>query len=186
MSDAFNPAALGIAPNLIPNPPAAMPEAPGVGDPMAAMSPFSQPQGVDDIIRQLVLDRPLKLYIPEEIKRQFPDFEFRVINSIPQEIADANNKGFRHADDPRVSVLFDSLVAGTTKEGASFRPMIFARPKAVGEVVRKRNRQQLRSLYAGMDPTQKDIQGGGKYAERVDGVGLSKGDFAGDGWKIRV
>lgn len=185
MTEIFNPGG-GLSPNLIPNPPGVMPEASNVGDPMASLSPYKEAQSVDDIIRQLVLDRPLKLYIPEEIKRQFPDFEFRVINAIPQEIADAQNKGFRQADDPRVSVLFDSLVAGTTKEGAAFRPLIFARPKQVGEVVRKRGRQQLRSLYAGMDPQKKDIQGGGKYVQRQDGMGMSQADFSGGFWQIRV
>lgn len=178
----FNPG--GIAPNLIPNPPGAIPEAPGIGDAMASLSPFVQEQSIDDIIRQLVLDRPLKLYIPN--RERYPEYEFRIINSIPQEIADAKNKGFQPVDDPRLSGLFDSLVAGTTKDGASFRPLLYARPKQVGEFVRKKTRKQLQSLYAGMDPTQKDIQGGGKYVKRQDGIGLSEADFSGNSWRIRV
>jgi hypothetical protein len=185
----FNPGNIspdaGLAPNLIPNPPSPIPEAPGIGD-AAPPSLFKEAQSIDDIIANLVLDRPLKLYIPEQIKRQFPDFDFRIINSIPQEIADAQNKGFRHCDDPRVAFLFDTLVAGTTKEGAAFRPMLFARPKQVSKIARQRTQRQLQSMYAGMDPTQKELQGGGKYAKRVDGVGMSEGDFSGRFWNIRV
>lgn len=173
---------LGLPPNLIPNPPLDIPEAPSAGNATASLSPFAEPQDVDTIARDLVLDRPLKLYIPN--KEKYPDWEFRIINSIPQEIADAKNKGFREITDPELVSLFANLVAGTDKDGKSFRPMLFARPKKIGEMVRKRARQQLKSLYDGMNPANKEIQG--KYTKNAGSMGGSEAQFSGDGWRIRV
>lgn len=170
----------GLPEHLIPNPPSPIPEAPGVGDATATLSPFSEPIDVDAIIKNLVLDRPLKLYIPN--KHLYPDFEFRIINSIPREIADAHNKGFKEVTDPELVKLFVDLVAGTDKEGKAFRPILCARPKKVGDHIRKRVRMQLKSLYAGMDPKQKDLNG--KYTENAQTE--SKGLFHGDGWRIKV
>jgi hypothetical protein len=187
MSDPFNPAgpfAPGIAPNLIPNPPGEIPEAVSAGDATSGMSPFSEAIDVDKIIANLVLDRPLKLFIPEAIKRRFSDFEFRIVNSIPTEMADAHNKGFREVTDPEAAALFMDLVAGTDKNGKAFRPVLMGRPKAVGEHVRVQQRTQLRSLYAGMDPKNKDFDS--KYAEKVDASAGTKGQFTGAGWNIKL
>lgn len=177
----FNP---GLSPNLVPNPPTDIPEAPGAGDALKGLSPFTQEQDVDQIIKQLVLDRPLKLYIPN--REKYPEWEFRIINNLPGEIAAANNKGFRQIDDPELAGLFTDLIAGKDKDGKAYRPLLFARPKKVGEAVRKRNREQLRSLYAGMDPANKAGDIAGKYTtltDRRDGTFL---DRTGQPWKIRV
>lgn len=184
MTDPFSPAGpfQGLPPNLIPNPPADIPEASGTGDALSTAAPFSEPQDINAIIAQLVLDRPLKLYIPN--RERFPQYEFRIINSIPQEIADAHNKGFREVTDPEMSKLFVDLVAGTDKTGKAFRPLLFARPKAVGEHVRREKRKQLRSLYAGMDPANKDMNG--KYTSNVDKHGGTAAQFDGPAWRIRV
>lgn len=176
------PGASGLTPNLIPNPPSDIPEAPGVGDAMAALSPFSEPQDVDSIIKNLTLDRPLKLYIPN--MHLYPSHEFRIINSIPSEIADAHNKGWREVTNPELASLFTDLVAGTDKQGKAFRPMLMSREKKVGEYIRRRNRAQLQSIYAGMDPRNKDLSG--KYTENVDGQAGTRASFTGDGWRIRV
>ena len=182
----FNPAATspfaGLAPNLIPNPPGEVPAAQGAGDAMARLSPFTEPQDVDAIIRNLILDRPLKLYIPK--RAQFPDWEFRIINSIPQEIADAHNKGWKEVTDPKMAGLFTDLVAGTDKTGKAYRPMLMSRPKAVGDHIRREMRKQLRSLYAGMDPANKELNG--KYTSNVDAKDGTKATFEGAGWRIRV
>lgn len=174
----------GLTPNLVPNPPPHMPEAPGAGDAAAAMSPFSEAQDVDSIIAQLQLDRPLKLYIPD--RERYPEWEFRIINSIPQEIADANNKGFRQVTDPDLVGLFDNLCAGTDKTGKAFRPLLFARSTKVGEHVRKRHRAQLQSLYAGMDPRNKDLGALSKYAGNVGAKDGTEGKFSGAALRIRV
>jgi hypothetical protein len=172
----------GLTPNLIPNPAPNMPDTPGPGDATVALSPFNEPQNIDSIMAQLVLDRPLKLYIPH--REKYSEWEFRIINSIPQEIADANNKGFRHVTDPELSKLFDDLVAGTDKTGKAFRPLLFARSKVVGEHIRKQYRQKLQSIYAGMDPRNKDFSG--KYTSSVDEKNGTKGQFTGAGFQIRV
>lgn len=181
MDNIFNPTA-GLPENLVPNPPADIPEAPGAGNATAALSPFSEAQDVDQIIKQLVLDRPLKLFIPQQHKH--PDFEYRVINSIPQEIAAAHNKGWREVTNPQVAELFTSLVAGTDEHGKAFRPMMMARPRAVGDHIRKQTRQQLQSLYAGMDPKNKDMNG--KYTKNVDHRDGTGASFDGPTWRIRV
>lgn len=171
----------GLPPNLKPNPPGAMPEAPGAGDAVKHASPFVEPQDVDSIIANLTLDRPLKLFIPPELMH--PDYEYRIINSVPQEIADAGNKGWRRVTNPEHETLFANLVSGTDKEGKAYRPILMARPKAVGNHVRTRNRQQLASLYAGMDPSQKDF--GSKY---VRDRPASENFLQREGalWRIRV
>jgi hypothetical protein len=177
-----NPFQSGLTPNLIPNPPGEIPAAPSAGDATARLSPFSEPQDVDSIIAGLVLDRPLKLYIPN--KNRYPDWEFRVINSIPQEIAAAHNKGWKAITDPELTVLFADLHAGTDKDGKAFRPLLMARPKAVGDHVRREHRKQLASLYAGMDPANKELNG--KYTENAGRIGGSKAQFDGAGWRIKV
>lgn len=179
--DINNPFA-GLPGNLKPHPPGDIPEAPGAGNAMESMSPFSEPLDIDRIIKNLVLDRPLSLYIPN--REKYPDWEFRIINSIPREIADAHNKGFKEITDPKMTELFRDLVAGTDKDGKAFRPILCARPKAVGEHVRKRHRMQLQSLYAGMDPANKGFDS--KYAENAGKEGGTRAQFTGPAWKIRV
>lgn len=185
MNDSPFPQFGGLPPNLVPNPPGEIPEAPGAGDAMASASPFTEALDIDQIIANLVLDRPLKLFIPDSIKKRFSQFEFRIINSMPGEIADAHNKGFREVTDPEAAALFTNLVAGTDKEGKAFRPLLFARPKAVGEHVRKRVRKQLQSLYAGMDPKNKEFNGS-RVENVTSGPDASKGNFSGAGWNIKV
>jgi hypothetical protein len=184
MDSPFNPGpfAPGIAPNLIPNPPGAVPEAQAPRDAVASLSPFSEPQDVDSIIKNLTLDRPLKLYIPNRDK--YPDWDFRIINSIPSEIAAAHNKGWKEVSDPELTGLFNDLVAGTDKTGKPFRPILCARPRAVTQHVKERNRMQLRSLYAGMDPTNKDL--GGKYTKNVDHRDGTSAQFDGPAWRIKI
>jgi hypothetical protein len=181
MSGPFDPFA-GLTPNLIPSPPPDVPDAPGAGDATASLSPFSEPQDVDSVIKNLVLDRPLKLYVPG--RENFPNHEFRIINSIPQEIAEAQRKGWREVTSPEFAELFRDLVAGTSKDGKAFRPILMAREKRIGDMIRERNRKELQSIYAGMDPKNKDL--GGKYTDRVDEQGLTSGKFQGDGWRIKV
>lgn len=182
MSDPYNPFATGVNPALMPHPPGEIPEAPGAGNAMASLSPFKEPLDADAIIRNLTLDRPLKLFIPN--KEKYPDWEFRIINSIPAEMADAHNKGFKEVSDPEIVGLFQDLVAGTDKLGKAFRPILCARPKKVGDHVRRRHRMQLQSLYAGMDPANKEFNS--KYAEKVDANAGTKGSFSGAGFRIRV
>jgi hypothetical protein len=183
MSDPTDPNPFaGIPDALKPNPPPGVPEPQAAGDAMASASPFKEALDVDQIIANLTLDRPLKLFIPN--KEKFPQYEFRIINSIPNEIADAHNKGFREVTDPDMAGLFRDLVAGTDKEGKAFRPILVARPKAVGEHIRKRYRLQLASLYAGMDPSNKDLSG--KYTDNVDAKAGTKGQFTGAGFRIKA
>lgn len=172
----------GMPDALKPNPPAAMPEPTAAGDAMASASPFREALDVDEIIKNLTLDRPLKLFIPN--LKQYPDYEFRIINGIPQEIAAAQNKGFREITDPEMVSLFTDLVAGTDKSGKAFRPLLFARPKAVGEHVRKGYRRQLASLYAGMDPKNKEFES--KYAGKVDAKDGTFLQREGSPWRIKV
>jgi len=182
MSDIPNNPFPGLNPVLMPHPPADIPEAPAPQDATAALSPFSQAQDVDAIIANLTLDRPLKLFIPN--KEKYPDWEFRIINSIPGEIADAHNKGFKEVDDPELTKLFRDLVAGTDKDGRAFRPILCARPKKVGDHVRRQHRLQLSSLYAGMDPSNKELNG--RYTANVDAKDGTKGQFSGPGFRIKA
>ena len=181
MADTANPFE-GLPPNLVPNPPASMPEAPGSGDATVSMSPFREALDTDQIIANLMLDRPLTLWIPD--KEKYPDFTFRIINDIPTEIAQAQNQGYRQVDNPELTRLFVDLVAGSDKSGRLYRPLLFARPRAVSQHIQRENRKKLRSLYAGMDPEQKQFEG--KYVKNPGSQGGSAGVFDGAGWRIRV
>ena len=181
MNDPTNPVQ-GIPDALKPNPPSSAPEPQTAGDAMAGASPFKEALDVDEIIKNLTLDRPLKLFIPN--KEKYSQYEFRIINGIPHEIADAHNKGFKEVTDDEMSKLFRDLVAGTDKDGKAFRPILVARPKAVGDHIRKRYRVQLASLYAGMDPSNKDLAG--KYTANVDAKDGTKGQFTGAGFRIKT
>jgi hypothetical protein len=173
----------GLTPNLIPNPPGEIPEAPGPGDAMKASgSPFSEAQDIYSIIAGLTLDRPLKLFVPK--REDYPEWDFRIINSIPQEMADAHNKGWREVTDANLTMLFNDLVAGTDKVGKAYRPILMSRPKAVTAHIAKEYRKQLQSTYAGMDPANKELQG--RYTSNVDAKDGTKGDFSGAGFRIRV
>lgn len=167
---------------LQPNPPSPVPEPQSAGDGMTGTLPFVEPQDHDSSIRNLILDRPLKLFIPRNLMHA--EYEYRIINSIPSEIADAHNKGFKAVTNPEVAVLFNDLVAGTDKDGKAFRPILCARPKVVGAHVRKRNRMTLASLYAGMDPSNKEFQG--KYTDKVNAQAGTKGQFSGPAFRIKV
>jgi hypothetical protein len=163
----------GLAPNLIPNPPADMPEAPGAGDAMVSLSPFSKPQDVDSIIASLTLDRPLTLYIPN--REKYPNYQFRIINDTPQEMAEAQRKGWMPVDDQELIKLFQDKVSGIDKTGKITRPLLMARSKQIGEIVAKRYRQMLHDLYQGMDPAKKQFNS--KYVNIKPTV--SSGDTAG-------
>lgn len=179
MNDPTNPFA-GIPDALKPNPPPDVPQPQTAGDAMSNASPFKEALDIDEIIKNLTLDRPLKLFIPN--KEKYPQYEFRIINGIAPEIADAYNKGFKEVSDPEMSALFRDLVAGTDKEGKAFRPILVARPKAVGDHIRKRLRIQLASLYAGMDPKNKEFQSA--YAKNADTV--SEYSFKGPAFRIKT
>lgn len=180
--DASNPFQ-GLPDALKPNPPPEMPRPQEPGDAMAKASPFTEALNIDAIIANLTLDRPLKLFVPK--RELYPEWEFRIINSIPQEIAAAHNKGWKEVTDPALATDFTELVAGTDKNGKAFRPILCARPKAVGDHIRKMQRGQLASLYAGMDPKNKEFTS--KYAENIkEGPGKSVGQFEGSAWRIRV
>lgn len=183
MTDATNPFD-GLPDGLKPNPPAAIPEPQAPGDAMASASPFAEPLDEDKINANLVFDRPMKMFIPRAIMEKFSNLEFRIINSIPSEIAAATNKGFREITDPEAVALFVGLVAGTDKTGQAYRPLLYARPKSTGKIFANRNRQQLSSLYAGMDPSNKDL--GGKYTQNVDAKDGTKGQFTGQAFRIKM
>jgi len=182
MSEPLNPFQSGIDPALMVNAPGAIPEAPGPQGEAGGKSPFIEALDYDEIVRGLNLNRPLKLFIPN--REMYPNWEFRIINSIPGEIANAHNKGFREVTNPEVAELFSDLVAGTDKTGKAFRPMLFARDKRIGEIARKRQRKELQSLYAGMDPKNKEF--GSKYAIQVDKKDGHGATFEGAGWRIRA
>jgi hypothetical protein len=170
----------GLPPNLTPNPPADIPEAPEAGNAAEYMSAFSEPQDVDAVIANLTLDRPLKLYIPDQ--HLYPNDDFRIINSMASEIGDAHNKGFKEVTNPKLANLFRDLVAGTDKDGRAYRPLLMARPKAVVKYILDRYRRQLSSLNAGMDPKNKEFTS--KYTENAQTE--SKGQFTGAGFRIRT
>lgn len=174
----FNPNA-GLAPNLIPTPPAAMPEAPGAGDAMQSLSPFAKPQDVDQIINQLSIDRPLPLFIPN--REKYPNYQFHIINDTPQEMAAALRRGWQPVDDPELVKLFADKVSGSTKEGRITRPVLMGRDRRIGDHEDRLKRAKLDEQNKGLDPRNKSF--GSKYVDTSLTInsGDTKGRFEGTG-----
>ena len=151
---------------------------------MEKLSPFKEAQDIDSIIKSLTLDRPLTLYVPN--REKYPEWQFRIINDTPTELAEALRKGWKPVDDPELISLFESKVSGTDKTGKITRPMLMARSKQIGEVVAKRHRQTLHDLYQGMDPATKQFNS--KYADTKGPInsGATAASFSGKGWNIKV
>jgi hypothetical protein len=174
----------GIAENLIPNPPADIPEAPEFPDATASLSDGSDAQDVDSIIAGLTLNRPLPLYIPNREKHL--NKSFHVINDNPQELAEAMRMHWRPVTDPGMLALFEGKVSGVDKTGKIMKPMLMERDIRITHAYDKLKRQKLHDMYAGMDPRNKQFNS--KYAdtEAVINSGTTKGQFSGAGWRIKV
>lgn len=174
----FDPHA-GIAPNLIPTPPAAMPEVPGMVDATASLSPFQDVQDVDQIIAQLSLDRPLPLFIPN--RERYKGYQFHIINDTPTEMAAALRRGWRAVDDPELVKLFADKVSGSDKTGKITKPILMARDRRIGDHEDRLKRAKVDELRAGMDP--KNRQFNSKYVDESLTInsGDTKGVFRGAG-----
>lgn len=170
--------------NLVPNPPADMPEAPEVNDAMSALSEGNDAQDVDSIIAGLTLDRPLPLYIPD--RHKYMDRSFHIINSTPQEMAEAMRAHWKPVTDPHLLALFEGRVSGVDKTGKITTPILMERDIRITQAYDKLKRQKLSETYAGMDPRNKQFNS--KYAdtEAVINAGTTKGQFSGAGWRIKV
>lgn len=174
----------GLSENLVPNPPADVPEAPGMDDATASLSEASDAQDVDNIIASLTLNRELPLYIPEREKYQHKSFH--IINDTPQELAAAMRIHWKPCTDPHLLALFESKVSGVDKTGKIMKPILMERDARITAAYDKLKRQQLHDMYAGMDPRNKQFNS--KYAdtEAVINAGTTKGQFSGAGWRIKV
>lgn len=180
MSDIFTDHAAtgGIAPNLIPTPPAAMPMPWETPSPAQILSPFSKPQDAASVIKQLSIDRPLPLFIPN--RHLYPEHEFRIINDTSQEYAVAHRRGFQPVDDPNLKELFDGKVSGSDKTGRLTKPVLMARDRRIGLEELKLKRMRIDELNRGLDPTQRMFNSS-KAENVVSGPDASKGKFGGLG-----
>lgn len=174
----------GLTENLVPNPPADIPEAPDINDAAASAPDTPEAQEINDIIAGLTLRRELPLYIPERDK--YKHKSFHIINDNPQELAAAMRTHWKPCTDPYLKELFEGKVSGVDKTGKIMRPMLMERDIRITQAYEKLQRQQLHDMYAGMDPRNKQFNS--KYAdtEAVSNAGITKGQFSGAGWRIKV
>jgi hypothetical protein len=170
--------------NLMPHPPADIPEAPAAGDAMAGLSNGNEPQDIDSIIANLTLERPLPLYIPG--RERFPEKSFHIINDNPQEMAEAMRFHWKPVTDQYMLSLFEGKVSGVDKTGKIMRPILMERDIRITQAYDKLKRQRLHDMYLSMDPRHKQFNS--KYAdtEAVINAGTTKGQFTGQGWRIKV
>jgi hypothetical protein len=170
--------------NLIPHPPADIPEAPNVNDATAAAPDTPEAQEINDIIAGLTLRRELPLYIPE--REKYLHKSFHIINDNPQELAEAMRFHWKPCTDTHMKELFEGKVSGVDKTGKIMRPMLMERDARITAAYDKLKRQQLHDMYAGMDPRNKQFNS--KYAdtEVTSNAGITKGQFSGAGWRIKV
>lgn len=174
----------GISENLVPNPPADIPAVPEINDAMASVPDAIEAQNVDDIIASLTLNRPLPLYIPE--REKYMNKSFHIVNDNPQEIAEAMRIHWKPVTDLKLLALFEGKVSGVDKTGKIMRPILMERDARITAAYDKLKRQQLHDMYLGMDPRNKPFNS--KYAdtEPVINAGVTKGQFSGAGWRIKV
>lgn len=174
----------GLSENLVPNPPADIPEAPTVNDATASLSNGNDAQDVDSIIASLTLERPLPLYIPG--RERYPEKSFHIINDNPQELAEAMRIHWKPVTDPYLLALFEGKVSGVDKTGKIMRPILMERDKRISDAYDKLKRQKLHDMYQGLDPRNRQFNS--KYAdtETVINAGTTKGQFSGAGWRIKV
>lgn len=173
---------LGLPPNLVPNPPSEMPEAPGAGNADIFATEIPDAQDYDAIAAGIVHGRQLRLLIPNRDKR--PDLEFRVINNLPHEIVEAERKGWRLHTGEDQAQYFQNVHAGTDKTGKAYNALLMSRAKGLGDAIRKHQRKHLQSVYAGMDPRNREFSG--KYSENAGREGGSRGVFSGPTFSIKV
>lgn len=173
----------GLPENLVPNPPADIPEPVEPGNAMEAVSPFSEPQNYESVVESLSLNRPLPLFIPN--RDRYKEHDFHVINDSPQEYAAAARLGWQVADHYELKKNFEGKVSGIDKTGKITKPVLMARDKRITELLAKRQRQSLHDMYEAMDPRNKQFNS--KYAdtEAVINAGTTKGQFTG-AWRIKV
>lgn len=174
----------GLAENLVPNPPADIPEAPEAGDAMSLLPDTPEEQNVKSIIAGLTLHRELPLYIPERDK--YKNKSFHIINDTPQELAAAMRIHWMPVTDPSLLALFEGKVSGVDKTGKIMKPILMERDIRITHAYDKLKRQQLSDMYQSMDPRNKSFNS--KYAdtEAVINAGTTKGQFSGAGWRIKV
>jgi hypothetical protein len=180
----FVPTSDALPENLMPHPPADIPEAPEAGDATASAPEAPGEQDIDSIIASLTLDRPLPLYIPG--REKYKDKSFHIINDDPQEYAAAARQYWKPVTDPYLLSLFEGKVSGVDKTGKIRRPVLMERPLRITEAYDKLKRQKLHDMYQGLDPRNKQFNS--KYAdtEAVINSGATKGSFSGAGWRIKV
>jgi len=174
----------GLPENLVPNPPSNIPEVPPMNDAMASMSNGNDAQDVDSIIASLTLNRELPLYIPD--RDRYPQKSFHIINDTPQELAAAMRLHWKPCTDLHMLALFEGKVSGVDKTGKITRPLLMERDARITAAYDRLTRQQLHDMYKGMDPRNKQFNS--KYAdtEAVINSGTTKGQFTGQGWRIKV
>jgi hypothetical protein len=171
--------------NLIPNPPADVPEAPGVGDATAPLIGASEAQDVDSIIAGLTLNRELPLSIPN--RQNYKDRSFHFINDNADELAAAMRQHWRPVTDPALLAITSGKVSGTDKTGKISKLMLMERDIRITQAYDKLKRQRLAELNAGMDPRTKQFNS--KYADTqsVINAGETAGKFSGTGMgRIKV
>jgi hypothetical protein len=173
-----------LSENLIPHPPADIPETPDVNDAVASAPDTPEAQEINDIIAGLTLNRELPLYIPE--REKYKHKSFHIINDTPQELAAAMRIHWKPVTDPYLLSLFEGKVSGVDKTGKIMKPLLMERDIRITQAYDKLKRQQLHDMYAGMDPRNKQFNS--KYAdtEAVINAGTTKGSFSGAGWRIKV
>jgi hypothetical protein len=174
----------GLAENLVPNPPADIPEAPEVSDAFASMDNTPEAQEVADIIANLTLKRELPLYIPD--REKYLNKSFHIINDEPQEMAAAMRQYWKPTTDPHMLSLFEGKVSGVNKSGKIMKPVLMERDIRITQAYDKLKRQQLHDMYKAMDPRNRQFNS--KYAdtEAVINQAITKGQFTGQGWRIKV
>lgn len=184
MQTPFDPHA-GLSPNLVPTPPADMPEVPSVAAPLEALSPFQQPQDYQSIIDQLSLDRPLPLFIPN--RERYKGYQFHIINDTAQEMAAALRRGWRPVDDPELVKLFAEKVSGSDKTGRITRPILMARDKRIGDHEDRLKREKLAEQNKGLHPRNKTFNSKFVDPNLTINSGDTTGKFEGLGMgRIRV
>lgn len=180
----FVPHSQGLPEHLIPNPPADIPEAPDVPDAMASAPESPEELRIQDIIKNLTLERQLPLFIPN--RERYPEKSFHIINNLPQEMAEAMRFHWQPTTIPEYQSLFDGKVSGVDKTGKITTPILMERDARITGAYAKLKRQKLKDQYEALDPRNKGFNSKYVDTEVAINAGTTKGSFSGAGWRIKV
>jgi hypothetical protein len=145
----------------------------------AKESPFAEPLDEEELVKNLMLDKPLKLTIPSFLDQV--GYEYGFATTRPGGLAKWESKGWRKVDNIRVRDTFAHLHGGKDENGKEYGVVLMARPKSVAKFARRRSQQLYLQQQRDMHPKNKTLDIDSEYARVEDNRDVTKYNRSGFG-----